>query len=166
MERQKRNKNLMIAIIMFSILLMLDQVSKIIIINNNLDFTIIPNILKIETVKNSGGAFGIGQGSTTMVIITNFVVLGLIIRFIYLQKDFMDAKTLYTLITILAGGIGNLIDRLGRGYVVDFINIFPSINFPRFNLADIYIVGGWIILALFFAIYSYKEVIKNKKKRE
>lgn len=164
MTRQKKSSKL--AIIVFIILLIIDQVSKIIVIGNNINFTIIPNVLEIQTIKNTGGAFGVGQGNIVMFIITNFVVLGLIIRFIYLQKDFMDEKTLYTLIIILAGGIGNLIDRLTRGFVIDFINIFPSINFPRFNFADIYITGGWITLALIFAIYSYKEVIKNKKKKE
>lgn len=58
---------------------------------------------------------------------------------------------------------GNLIDRMFRGYVIDFINIFPNINFPKFNFADIYITIGWITLAFMFALYTHKE-IKNYKK--
>lgn len=163
MQKLKSNKLLINAIIMAIILLVVDQITKVIIIKNNINITLIPNILTIHTVKNTGGAFGVGEGNTVMFIITNLVVLGLIIRFIYLQKDFMDKATLYTLFVILAGGFGNLIDRIFKGYVIDFINIFPSINFPKFNLADVYITIGWIVLAFIFALYSYKE-IKNSKK--
>lgn len=163
MQKLKSNKLLINAIIMAIILLVVDQITKVIIIKNNINITLIPNILTIYTVKNTGGAFGVGEGNTVMFIITNLVVLGLIIRFIYLQKDFMDKATLYTLFVILAGGFGNLIDRIFKGYVIDFINIFPSINFPKFNLADVYITIGWIVLAFIFALYSYKE-IKNSKK--
>ncbi len=163
MQKLKNNKSLIYAIIIAIILLLLDQITKVIIIENNINVTLIPNILNIHTVQNTGGAFGVGEGNTGMFIITNLVVLGLIIRFIYLQKDFMDKATLYTLFVILAGGFGNLIDRLSRGYVIDFLNIFPSINFPKFNLADIYITVGCVILAFIFAMYSYKE-IKNSKK--
>lgn len=162
MQKQKNNKKLKYAIILLVILLLIDQITKYIIITNNINTTLIPNFLAIQTVQNTGGAFGIGKENTGMFIITNLVVIGLIIRFIYLQKELMDKATLYILFIILAGGIGNLIDRLLRGYVVDFINIFPSINFPKFNFADIYITIGWIILAFIFALYTYKE-IKNSK---
>ncbi len=163
MQKLKNNRSLIYAVIIAIILLLIDQITKVIIINNNLNIIIIPNILNIHTVQNTGGAFGVGEGNTGMFIITNLVVLGLIIRFVYLQKDFMDKATLYTLFLILAGGFGNVIDRISRGYVVDFINIFPSINFPKFNFADIYITVGWVILAFIFALYSYKE-IKNSKR--
>ncbi len=166
MVKQKKNKPVLYGISILVILLILDQITKAIIISNNLNKTIIPNVLEITNVQNTGGAFGVGQGNTTMFIITNIVVLGLIIRFIYLQKDFMDKITLYTLFIILAGGFGNLIDRLFRGFVVDFIKIFPSTNFPVFNLADIYITLGWIFLAFIFALFTYKEIKNNKKVKE
>lgn len=163
MQKLQKNKTLIYAIIICIILLVVDQFTKVIIIKNNINVTLISNILTIQTVQNTGGAFGVGEGNTGMFIITNLVVLGLIIRFIYLQKDFMDKATLYTLFIILAGGFGNLIDRISRGYVIDFINIFPKINFPKFNFADIYITVGWLVLAFIFALYTYKE-IKNSKK--
>lgn len=163
MQEQSNKKTLILATVLSIILLLIDQVAKFFITQNNIDITLIPNILAIKTIHNTGGAFGIGEGNTVMYIITNLVVLGLIIRFIYIQKDFMDKATLYTLFVILAGGFGNLIDRLVSGYVIDFINLFPSINFPKFNLADIYITIGWVILAFIFSLYTYKE-IKNSKK--
>lgn len=166
MSKQKENKMLIFAIIFFTILLIIDQLSKEIIIRNSINVDIIPNILEFQIVRNTGGAFGVAEGNTGMFIITNLVVLGLIIRFIHLQKDFMDTVTLYSLCAILAGGFGNLIDRLVRGFVVDFINLFPSTNFPKFNFADIYITLGWVILAFVFAIYSYSEIKNNKKIKE
>lgn len=163
MLEQKRSKTLIFAVIFFIVLLIIDQVSKEIIIRNNVNMQLIPNILEFQIVRNTGGAFGVAEGNTGMFIITNLVVLGLIIRFIHLQKDFMDTVTLYSLCAILAGGFGNLIDRLIRGFVVDFINLLPSTNFPRFNFADVYITFGWVILAFVFAMYSYSEIRKNRK---
>lgn len=166
MQKKNKREKIIFAIVFFIVLLIIDQVSKQIIIKNEVNISIVPNILEFQIVKNTGGAFGVAEGNTGMFIITNLVVLGLIIRFIYLQKDFMDTVTLYSLCAILSGGFGNLIDRLLRGFVVDFINLFPSTNFPRFNLADIYITLGWIILAFVFALYSYSEIKNNKKMKE
>lgn len=158
----KKHKKIIYTILLILILVILDQITKIIIFNIGQDFVIIPNILEIERVKNTGGAFGIGQNNTTTFIITNIIVLGIIIRLIVFQKDKLDKKTLITLLVILSGGFGNLIDRIFRGYVIDFINLFPNIHFPKFNFADIYITIGWIFFALILAQYTYKE-IKSKK---
>lgn len=160
---KQKNKTLIYGIIVTIVLLVIDQIVKQIISTNNINITIIPNILELKTIHNRGGAFGIAQGNIVMFVITNLVVLGLIVRFIYLQKDLMDKSTLFTLCAILAGGFGNLIDRIARGYVIDFINLFPKLNLPIFNLADIYITLGWIFLAFVFAMYTYKE-IKNIKR--
>ncbi|MBO5479286.1 MAG: signal peptidase II [Clostridia bacterium] len=59
--------------------------------------------------------------------------------------------------------MGNFIDRIFRGQVIDFVEIFPKTHFPVFNLADVYIVVGWVILAFSFAKYTYKEIINRKK---
>ena len=148
----KKHKKIIYTILLILILVILDQITKIIIFNIGQDFVIIPNILEIERVKNTGGAFGIGQNNTTTFIITNIIVLGIIIRLIVFQKDKLDKKTLITLLVILSGGFGNLIDRIFRGYVIDFINLFPNIHFTI----------GWIYFALILAQYTYKE-IKSKK---
>ena len=66
---------------------------------------------------------------------------------------------------VLAGGFSNLIDRIFKGFVVDFIDVSELINFPNFNLADIFIVLGWILLALFFAMYA-NNVRMGKIKKE
>lgn len=163
MQGKKNKKTLIFATILSIILLFIDQIIKFFIVQNNIEISLIPNILAIKTIHNIGGAFGVGEGNTVMFIITNLIVLGLIIRFICIQKDFMDKATLYTLFVILAGGFGNLIDRLSRGYIIDFINVFPTTNFPIFNLADVYIVIGWLVFVFIFSLYTYKE-IKNSRK--
>lgn len=160
---KQKNKNIIYGVIIIIVLLAIDQIAKQIVTINNINITVLPNILELKSIYNMGGAFGVAQGNIAMFIVTNLVVLGLIIRFICLQKDFMDKSTLYILCAILAGGFGNLIDRITRGYVVDFINVFPKLNLPIFNLADIYITLGWIFLAFIFATYTYKE-IKNIKR--
>lgn len=137
------------------ILIMIDQVIKGIIVNN--DIEILSNI-KIEYIQNFGGAFGIGGDSTIFFILVNIVVLGIIIKFIFSQRDRVDRKTLTSFTLILAGGFSNLIDRIVWGYVVDYIDLTNYFDFPIFNIADIYIVIGWIMLFICITIYWCKEV--------
>lgn len=103
MEKIKKNKILIHSIIIVLILIILDQSTKYIIINKNIRTTLIENTLEITYIENRGGAFGIGQNSTFMFIATNVVVLGIIIRFIYLQRELIDRITLNILLVILAG---------------------------------------------------------------
>ena len=160
----KENRKKIIAIIIIVlVLILIDQVTKIYAISNLKENVLeaIPNILTFKYVENTGGAFGIGQNGTMTFIIANIVVLGLIIRFIIVQIERVDPKIMLIVSLVLAGGFSNLIDRLFRGYVVDFINFFPNIKFPIFNLADSFIVVGWILLALLFAINTWKDKRNN-----
>ena len=152
-------KKFIVIITIVLILILIDQVTKIYAINNLKDNALeaIPNILTFKYVENTGGAFGVGQNGTMTFIIANIVVLGLIIRFIIVQIERIDTKIMLIVSIVLAGGFGNLIDRLFRGFVVDFIQLFPDVKFPIFNLADSFIVVGWILLALLFAIHTWKE---------
>ena len=141
MKEERKSNILKIGIIIFVILLVIDQISKIIAINTNVNITIIDNILNFKLIFNKGIAFGIGQGKNIgTFVVTNIIVLGIIIRFIWLQKERIDTLTMCSLFIILSGGAGNFIDRLVRGQVVDFIEVFPNIHFPIFNIADICIV--------------------------
>lgn len=114
-------------------------------------------IISITYAQNTGGAFSIGQGSLITVVLVNFIVLGIIIRFFILQFQKMDKITKVILCLVLAGGISNLIDRLVRGFVVDYIDINSWLSFPIFNLADIYVVIGWTMLILITIHYTIKE---------
>lgn len=147
---KKRYLRMSIAIL---ILITIDQVLKAIVVNQ----AILPDA-KIDYIKNFGGAFGIGGDSTLFFVLVNIVVLGIIIKFILSQKDRVDRKTSISFTLILAGGISNVIDRIARGCVVDYIDITKYFKFPVFNIADIYIVIGWIMLFICIIIYWYKEV--------
>ena len=139
-EKLAKRKVLKKIFIVVLILLLIDQITKFIFINK--DIALIPGVLKFHTVQNRGGAFGIGQNSTFTFIVVNIIVLGIIIKFINMQANQIDRKTGIALAMVLAGGFGNLIDRIFRGFVVDFIDVSELINFPNFNFADIFIVLG------------------------
>ena len=120
------------------IIILVDQISKLLLINKNIK--IIPNLFEFTYTKNTGGAFGIG----TQTILSLLIIIGIII---YLIKDRNRITNYIPFILILSGSISNLVDRIFRGYVIDFIDI-NIFNFPNFNIADICIVFGIFILII------------------
>ena len=116
------------------------------------DVTIIPNLLDITYVENRGAAFGIFQNQRWFFII--FAAL-MIAFFIY--KNLNDKMFLTAAALIISGGLGNLIDRLFLGYVVDYIKL--SFFSPICNFADYCITFGTIILII-YVVFFYKD-IKN-----
>ena len=147
-------KKIILAVASITII-MLDQISKLIMIDKNIN--IIPQILSFLYTQNTGMAFGLISNNIIFVIIFNIVILGIIIKFLKENNDSIDYTVLVSLILIVSGGIGNLIDRILRGYVVDFIK-FDFINFPIFNVADISVTIGVLILI----IVIIKQMIINK----
>ena len=119
-------------------IVILDQVSKLIVLST-LDFeiskNIIPNLLNFTLVKNKGAAFSLFSNSTNFLTITSVIASLLLITIIL--KSPPKSYWNYLGITYLLGGtVGNGIDRLFKGYVLDFLELIP-INFPIFNLADV-----------------------------
>lgn len=157
-----KNKKFDFWIIITIIAILIDQVVKAIISRELIDciISIIPNVLNLTYVQNTGAAFGIGNNSTSMFIIVNVIVIGLIVYFIFSKKEEISKTILISLHLIIAGGISNLIDRIIRGYVIDYIDISQLIKYPVFNLADIFIVIGCIIIA----ICIIKDNVAKKKK--
>lgn len=140
-----KNKKIKIIIIISMIIIIIDQFSKFLVskfINNSVK--IIPRILEIEIIKNTGIAFGMNSGNIKNIFIT-ILFLALIINFVKKQFKFIDKKTMFSLSLMFGGGISNVIDRILRGGVLDFIKIS---TFPIFNIADISIVVGWILLII------------------
>ena len=149
-------KNNRLYFIILSILIILsDQFTKNIIytyhkslINNDLIF------FSIDYVKNYGAAFNILSGSRIFLSTISTLITLLLIYFVLYKKDITNLDLLsYSF--ILGGTIGNGIDRITKGYVIDFIRL-NFINFPVFNIADISINIG-----LIFIIYG---LIKYKRK--
>ena len=149
-----KNKKFDFWIIITIIAILIDQVVKVIISRELVDciISIIPNVLNLTYVQNTGAAFGIGNNSTSMFIIVNVIVIGLIVYFIFSKKEEISKAILVSLHLIIAGGISNLIDRIIHGYVIDFIDFYIfNYNYPVFNLADSFICIG--ILMLLYSIY-------------
>ena len=149
--KETKNK---ILIILSVVLIIIDQLSKVL-VSIYLKSPIGNDFLKLEATTNTGIAFGLNDSSNIANIVVIFVVLGLIISFIKRQNDKIDNKTMVALSLMVSGGISNLIDRFIRGGVLDFIKIY---KFPIFNIADISVVIGWILLIVFILIYSNKKV--------
>jgi len=126
-------------------IILIDQFTKYLMIYNkklfiNKDFL----LFKLDFVKNYGAAFDIFSGSRIFLSLISILFSILLIYFIF-RKNTLNSIDLYSYSFILGGTIGNGIDRIYKGFVVDFINL-NIINFPVFNIADISINIGFIIL--------------------
>lgn len=135
--------------------ILLDQLVKLWICQLQHSLTMIPNLLTLEYVENHGAVFGMMQGSNSILAIVSLVICIVLIAFIISQKK-KQKKVSLAWYMVLAGGIGNLIDRLFRGYVVDFIAT-PFI--ATFNLADSFVVLGviWLFVQEFQRWYQEKK---------
>ena len=156
-----KSKKINFLMIITIIAILLDQLIKIIIKSKifNSSIILIPHVLNLTYVQNTGAAFGIGSNSTSMFVAVNVVIIGLITYFIFSKREELSKLILIALHLVLAGGIGNLIDRIARGFVIDYIDISPLIKYPVFNLADIFVVVGCLIVV----ISLVKDTVIKKK---
>jgi len=152
------NKKIKIIIIGI-VLLTIDQVTKSLIIDKS--YTIIPNILNFTYTQNNGIAFGMGMNRNIVIIISIILLLAFLVLLVKNINKISIGKTI-SLLLIIVGGISNIIDRIFRNYVIDFIDV-SIFSFPNFNLADIYIVVGIFM----FALSSIKrtEILENRKEK-
>ena len=117
---------------------------------------LIQGVLELKYLENTGIAFGLLEGKRVLflVICILFFFLGVYL-FIKIPKETYFIPLFLILFLMLSGAAGNFIDRVWRGYVVDFI-YFSLIDFPTFNVADIYVVVATIGLFILF-LFVYKE---------
>ncbi len=162
MKKQEKNKQknfyIMIAVIIF-IIIFIDQLSKILVINHGEISLLSGNIILKQVETSSSIEDETAKGVT---IITNILILGIVLKMLRSNNQFVSNKIKILLSFLFAGGASNLIDRLVRGNIVHFINIG---SFPSFNLAYIFILIGWISFVAIFASFSSKE-LTSKSKRE
>ncbi len=144
-------------IIIIVLIATIDQISKYLIIKNvkyNELIPVIDNFFYITYHENKGAAWGILQNKRYIFIIST-IILSIIMGYILFKTENRMLKL--SLSFILGGAIGNLIDRILKGSVADFLDFhFGSYNFPTFNVADMFIVIGTIILAIFI-LFFYQE---------
>ena len=185
--RTTLKKNTFIQILLFLVLIAVDQLTKywaVIKLKDQPSIPLIKNVLELRYLENNGAAFGFLQNKQWLFyVITMIVLIAIVFVFVriikqsnqYMQLDAekIRAKTLkdsailnYVLVILAAGAIGNLIDRIAHTYVVDFI-YFRLINFPIFNFADICVTLSAIFLIIFL-VFIYKDdpefTIFSKKK--
>ena len=143
MINKKRTKIYFLSISFFIILI--DQFTKYLMLYNynifiNKDFL----FFKLDFVKNYGAAFNIFSGSRIFLSLIS-ILFSILLIYLIFRKNNLNSFDLYAYSFLLGGTIGNGIDRIYKGFVVDFINL-NIINFPVFNIADISINIGFIIL--------------------
>ena len=161
MKTKKSTNRFVKVLILIIALILIEQLTKLYAINNTKDkeIVVIENVLSFSYLENTGIAFGLAQGDDTgLIIFSNIVVIAIIIRFMVAQNKKIGPKTMFLLSMAVAGGISNLIDRIFRGYVVDFINLLIIPSYPRCNLADVFLVVSWFILLFVFIINAKKEL--------
>ena len=151
--------HILIPLLTVIILTAIDQITKCLAVSHlkgQPNLVIIPGVFELEYLENRGAAFGSFQGMQIPLIVFTLVLLGVII-WKYFQipsrKRFVPLRVTFTVLT--SGAIGNLIDRVVNNYVVDFF-YFTPIDFPRFNVADCYVVVSVIALGILL-LFVYKE---------
>lgn len=152
-------KRIGFAILSFIILIVFDQWTKYLAVEhlmNKEPFIIIDGVFQLRYLENRGAAFGMMQGQQTFFLITGIIAV-IVLAYVYFKlpwkKRFLPLRAVAMFIA--GGAVGNMIDRVALGYVVDFF-YFELIDFPIFNVADIYVTCATIVLALLILFY-YKE---------
>lgn len=126
------------------LIIIFDQITKVL-VEKYLYFnqiSIIDNIFLLTYVQNRGGAWGVFNDIPVLFLVLIPIIIGLLIFFVYHTKDKLEQVSVTM---IIGGALGNYIDRLFRGYVVDFIDFRI---WPVFNIADIFVVIGGVLLIL------------------
>jgi len=172
----KNRKKILIVMdmILFTILIFFDQLTKYLAANrlkDHEDIVIIRKVFRLHYLENRGAAFGMLQNQKIFFIFIAIVILAAICYVIFRMPDKKKYTIFHVLLSIIASGaVGNMIDRFRFDYVVDFF-YFELINFPIFNVADIYVTCATILLAVLL-LFFYKEEdikflsIRPKKVRE
>ena len=152
-----------LALLLSAVLALVDQLLKLLVKAELApigELPLLDGVLHLTYVENRGMAFGMMQGQKWLLIWVTALVLLVLIAGIIMGKIRKPA-TLFTTAVIIGGGIGNLIDRVYRGYVVDYIDV-RIINFAVFNFADICVTCGTAVLLMILFV----EMLREGKKPE
>ena len=158
MSRHKL-KLLIVDLFFLILLVLVDQFTKYIAVlklKAQPAFSIIDGVLEFNYLENRGAAFGMLQNQKFFFIIVASAFLCVIVYVLFKSPDEKKYTRLHVLLIMIAGGaVGNMIDRLRFDYVVDFIYI-ALINFPIFNVADMYVTFSTAVM-IFQVLFVYKE---------
>ena len=135
--------------------LLLDQVSKLAVLflmQPGQSIPVLSDFVRITFVRNSGAAFGLLSGNSVafLLLMTSLAIAALL--FLLLRSRRSDAQTSCYLVLVVAGAVGNLLDRLRFGEVVDFIDVgWKNVRWPVFNVADSAVTVG-VLLFLYHSL--------------
>lgn len=142
-----------------------DQLSKFLVVQNIPLFSqvdAIPGLFHLTYVRNTGAAFSLFQGMQWLFLVMFLALtVGIIWEFSKKRLPFTTFER-WCIAAIYAGGLGNMIDRLRLGYVIDMIEV-EFIRFPVFNVADCFVTCGCIAL-IFHLVFFNREFWKDEKK--
>lgn len=156
------------------VLVALDQYTKYLAVTHLKDkpaYIIINGVLELNYLENKGAAFGMLQNQKVFFIFVAVAILGVIGYVLLKIPDNKKYRILHLLLSLIAAGaIGNMIDRIRLDYVVDFI-YFVLINFPIFNVADMYVtISTAALVILFLFVYNENDLnfisFKQERYRE
>ena len=120
-------------------------------------FVLLPGVFELRYLENQGAAFGVLQGKRMFFLVVTFLMILLLV---YIYGRIPVQKKYYALhgicIALFAGAAGNCIDRVINDYVIDFF-YFSLINFPIFNVADIYVTCAMAVFVVLFLFYYREE---------
>lgn len=156
----KKKKILLVVDVLLALLLIAaDQTTKYFAVEhlmNHQPWVIWDGVFELHYLENRGAAFGMLQGQKIFFVLIAVIILAVIV-YVLIKAPYqkMYTKLHITLVFIASGAIGNLIDRIRYDYVVDFL-YFSLINFPIFNVADIYVTLSSIYLVILL-LFVYKE---------
>lgn len=156
----------MLSVIVIILLILIDQLIKylatVYLAPVNI-IELIPGFIRLRYVLNDGAAFSLFSGSQFMLIVVTSIGLLLLLYWIYVKKPDSNLEK-YALVMVFSGGVGNLINRIASGYVVDYIE--PTfMNFAVFNFADCLVCIGAFLLVV--AVFKQEwKAQKEKKEKE
>ena len=157
--RKEKKRLLLIDLILIAVFIALDQITKyfaVVKLKDKPSVKLIEGVFELHYLENRGAAFGMLQGQKLFfVCITILILAAIVYVFIKLPCEKKYNKMNITLVLIASGAIGNFIDRIAHNYVIDFL-YFSLINFPIFNVADIYVTLSAIYLSILL-LFVYKD---------
>lgn len=147
--------------IVFAASVILDQITKMWAVNtlkNGHSIKIIGNFLRFTYAENRGAAFSILQDQRMFFIIVTIIMLA-VLAYIYFKFKNITKLSKLSIVMIAGGAIGNFIDRVRLGYVVDFIDVrFGNFyNFPIFNIADSFVVCGTVLMIILILFNRFEK---------
>ena len=155
-----------ITLVSVALFVAVDQIIKLLVLKHLKPLGSLPlvdGIVQLNYAENTGAAFGSFSAHTDLLSIFTFLMIIIGLLYLFIKKRKLDVE--YVCIAlIIAGGLGNLIDRVFRGFVVDYIEPL-FINFAIFNFADILVTCSSVVLVIWLIYEIYREGKEEKEQR-